>query len=155
MAMFLEVKSSDKHDPFADPPQDTLSKLFGEERDIFLNNWKFECDTTHGVRHNTWSATQHMECDTTHGVLTRGQMTAYALTQIGCQFCQFAFSVAIISKHTRIIHWDHGGAVVMERFDYTEQPWLLADLFWQFSLASAERMGLDQSVTEVEADFDG
>ncbi|KAG2115711.1 hypothetical protein BD769DRAFT_1363258 [Suillus cothurnatus] len=136
MAMFLEVKSSDKHDPFADPPQDTLSKLVGDERDIFLNNWKFECDTTHGI-------------------LTRGQMIAYALTQIGCQFRQFAFSVAIIGKHARIIRWDRGGAVVTERFDYTEQPWLLADLFWRFSRASAERMGLDQSVTEVEADFDG
>jgi hypothetical protein len=136
MAMFLEVKSLDKHDPFADPPQDTLSKLVGDERDIFLNNWKFECDTTHGI-------------------LTRGQMIAYALTQIGCQFRQFAFSVAIIGKHARIIRWDRGGAVVTERFDYTEQPWLLADLFWRFSRASAERMGLDQSVTEVEADFDG
>jgi hypothetical protein len=136
MAMFLEVKSLDKHDAFADPPQDTLSNLFGEERDIFLNNWKFECDTTHGM-------------------LARGQMIAYALTQIGSQFRQFAFSVAIIGKHARIIRWDRGGAVVTERFDYTEQPGLLADFFWRFSLASAERMGLDQSVTEVEADFDG
>ncbi|KAG2131428.1 uncharacterized protein EDB93DRAFT_1108121 [Suillus bovinus] len=127
MAMFLEVKSLDKHDAFADPPQDTLSKLLGEELDIFLNNWKFECDTTNGM-------------------LTRGQMIAYALTQIGCQFRQFAFSVAIIGKHARILRWDRGGAVVTERFDYTEQPGLLADFFWRFSLASAERMGLDQSL---------
>ncbi|KAG1763736.1 hypothetical protein EV702DRAFT_1156666 [Suillus placidus] len=136
MGMFLEVKSSDKFEAFKDPPQDELSKLSGEERDAFLNQWQFECDTALGT-------------------LTRGQMIAYALTQLGSQFRHFAFSVAIIGKHARMIRWDRGGAVVTERFDYTEQPGLLADFFWRFSLASTEGRGLDTSVTEVEADFDG
>jgi hypothetical protein len=136
MAMFLEVKSLDKHDSFADPLQDMLSKLFGKKHNIFLNNWKFECDTMYGM-------------------LMRDQMIEYVLMQIGCQFHQFAFLVAIINKHAHIMCWDCGGAVVMESFNYTEQSWLLGDLFWWCSLASAERMRLDQSVTEVKADFDG
>jgi hypothetical protein len=57
--------------------------------------------------------------------------------------------------HAHIMCWDCSGAVVIESFNYTEQSWLLADLFWWCSLASVERMGLDQSVTEVKADFDG
>jgi hypothetical protein len=60
MAMFLEVKSLDKHDPFADPLQDMLSKLFGKDHNIFLNNWKFKCDMMYGM-------------------LMRGQMITYVL----------------------------------------------------------------------------
>jgi hypothetical protein len=136
MDMFLEVKSSDKFEAFEDPSQEKLSQLSDAERDKYLDEWKFECDTVLGTR-------------------TRGQMTAYGLTQLGSQFRHFAFSVAIIGKHARLIRWDRGGAVVSERFDYTEQPRLLAEFFWRFSLANPEHRGLDQSVTEVDADFDG
>jgi hypothetical protein len=136
MDMFLEVKSSNKFEAFEDPPHEMFAELSGDERDRFLDEWQFECDTVLGTR-------------------TRGQMAAYALTQLGSQFRHFSFSVAIIGKHARLIRWDRGGAVVTERFDYTEQPRLLAEFFWRFSLASPEHRGLDESVTEVAADFDG
>ncbi|KAG2084912.1 hypothetical protein BD769DRAFT_1681925 [Suillus cothurnatus] len=137
MAMFLEVKSSDKHDPFAILRRIRSPNLLATKRDIFLNNWKFECDTTHGI-------------------LTRGQMIAYALTQIGCQFRQFAFSVAIIGKHARIIRWGPWrGCGDGEIRLYGTTLAACRSVSGGFSRASAERMGLDQSVTEVEADFDG
>lgn len=90
---FLEVKISDKFEAFEDPSQEKLSQLSDAECDKYLNEWKFECDTVLGTR-------------------TRGQMTVYTLTQLGSQFCHFAFSVAIIGKHARLIRWDRGGAVV-------------------------------------------
>ncbi|OJA12719.1 hypothetical protein AZE42_02886 [Rhizopogon vesiculosus] len=119
-----------------DPPQEKLSELSDDEREKFLDEWKFECDTVLGTR-------------------ARGQMTAHALTQLGSQFCHFAFSVAIIGKHARLISWDRGGAVVTERLNYNEQPRLLADSSWRFSLSNAEHRGLVKFVTEAEADFVG
>ncbi|OAX37546.1 hypothetical protein K503DRAFT_227598 [Rhizopogon vinicolor AM-OR11-026] len=77
------------------------------------------------------------------------------LLSLGLKFCHFIFSVAIIGKHARLIRWNRGGAVVTERFSYAEQPRLLAHFFWRFNLSNPEHRGLDKSVTDAEADFDG
>ncbi|OAX33111.1 hypothetical protein K503DRAFT_749154, partial [Rhizopogon vinicolor AM-OR11-026] len=123
MDLFLEVKSSDKFEAFEDPPQEKLSELSDDKREKILDEWKFEYDTVLGTR-------------------TRGQITAHALTQLGSQLCHFVLSVAIIGKNARL--------AVTEMFNYTEQPRLLADFFWRFSLSNPEHRGMDKSVTEVE-----
>ncbi|KAH7920142.1 hypothetical protein BV22DRAFT_1040188 [Leucogyrophana mollusca] len=129
MELWVEIKYDESFEPVLDPPQEQLDDLQDEEDKLedYLSKWQFECETV---------PTQRL----------RGQMTAYALAQLGIQFRDFAFSVLIVGKYARLIRWDRAGAVVSRRFDYIAGPSPLATFFFRFARASPERRGLDRSV---------
>jgi hypothetical protein len=124
MEMWIEFKANASFEPFEDPRGEGLS---GEELK--------EC-----------FAQRPFEKDSSNGKYTRGQLTSYALAQIGSQFRRFAFSVLIVRHRARFIRWDRAGAVVSAQFDYKKDPHLLAEFFCRFSRLSPTERGHDESV---------
>ncbi|KAH9948267.1 hypothetical protein B0H21DRAFT_890600 [Amylocystis lapponica] len=61
----------------------------------------------------------------------------------------FHFSVIILGTYARLVRWDRSGAIVSEKFDYSAEPWMLADFLWQFSNCSTEQQGDDITATLV------
>lgn len=115
--MHIEFKAANSQDPFNDPKEGKRRKTL-----------KFERDSCREAR------------------LTRGQMTSYAVAQLGSQFRVFAFSVMIFGNFARLIRWDRAGAIVTEKFSYTENPGLLANFFWRYDHLSPEMRGVDPTV---------
>lgn len=86
---------------------------------------------------------------------TLGQITSYAVAQLGSQFRTHLFSVFIVKDKARLLRWDRSGTIVTEAFKYNESP-LLVEFFRRYSKASPEMCGRDQSasaVTPSEADL--
>ncbi|KAG0697706.1 hypothetical protein DFH29DRAFT_811311 [Suillus ampliporus] len=61
---------------------------------------------------------------TDNGFDTLGQITSYAVAQLGAQYHTHAFSVLIVRNRARIIRWDREGAIIMNAFDYYHEPHL-------------------------------
>jgi hypothetical protein len=76
---------------------------------------------------------------------TKGQITTYAVAQLGLQFRTHIFSVLIFRKYARLIRWDRSGAVVTAAFDYCGSH--LIDFFRRYDLASPAERGVDDSVS--------
>ncbi|KAH7884221.1 hypothetical protein F5I97DRAFT_1968348 [Phlebopus sp. FC_14] len=122
MESWVEFKATVSDDPFADYDVDDLPEG-GEKREDFLEKFSFENDT----------------------------LTAYGLAHLGSQFRNFAFSVLIMGKHARFMRWERAGVVVTRRFNYIENPGLLAGFFWRFSHLSAQGRGTDESVEAADS----
>lgn len=85
---------------------------------------------------------------------TLGQITSYAVAQLGSQFRTHLYSVFVVEGTARILRWDRSGTIVTEAIPYNESP-LLAEFFRRYSKAPPEMRGKDQSVsavTPIEAD---
>lgn len=78
---------------------------------------------------------------------TLGQLASYAKESFAHQHRTHLFQLLIAGKFARFIRWDRAGAVVSDRFDYMEQPWILAEFFWQYSHMSDAERGWDMSVS--------
>ncbi|KAG1767305.1 hypothetical protein EV702DRAFT_1050408 [Suillus placidus] len=89
---------------------------------------------------------QPLVSQTDKGFDTLGQITSYAVAQLGAQYRTHAFSVLIVRNRARIIRWDREGAIVTNTFDYYHEPHL-ADFFHRFARASPALHGVDTSVT--------
>ncbi|KAH7890331.1 hypothetical protein F5I97DRAFT_1963927 [Phlebopus sp. FC_14] len=126
MESWVEFKANANDDPFVDYNVDKVPKD-RNERNTFLKEFSFENDTVGAQQ-------------------IRGQLTAYGLAHLGSQFRNFAFSVLIMGNQARFMRWERTGVVVSRRFNYIENPSLLADFFWRFSHLSPDQRGIDRFV---------
>ncbi|KAH7881734.1 hypothetical protein F5I97DRAFT_1932577 [Phlebopus sp. FC_14] len=131
MESWVEFKATASDDPFVDYDVDALPEG-GETREDFLEKFSFENDTVMAKQ-------------------IRGQLTAYGLAHLGSQFRNFAFSVLIMGTHARFMRWERAGVVVTRRFNYIENPGLLAGFFWRFSHLSVQGRGTDESVEAADS----
>jgi Fungal protein kinase len=125
MGLFVEFKPAESSDPFCDPPD-------GEDRRKFC-----------------------FEKDTNDARLVRGQLVSYAAALAGRQFRVHTFCVLVCGTYARFIRWDRDGATVTERFNYIQQPHLLAGFFWRYNHLDPRQQGYDTSVSSIDTENSG
>jgi hypothetical protein len=79
---------------------------------------------------------------------TLGQITSYAVAQLGSQFRTHLYSVFVVKDIARILRWDRSGTIVTEAIEYNNSP-CLVEFFRRYSKAPPEMCGKDQSVSAV------
>jgi hypothetical protein len=79
---------------------------------------------------------------------TLGQITSYAVAQLGSQFRTHLYSIFVMKDKARLLRWDRSGTIVTEAIKYNESPFLV-EFFRRYSKASPEMCGKDQSVSAV------
>ncbi|KAH8099765.1 hypothetical protein BXZ70DRAFT_941006 [Cristinia sonorae] len=97
-----------------------------------------------------------LDHDTEKALETQGQLALYATRQLARQHRTFAISILICGSHARFIRWDRSRAVVSERFNYVEQPRILAEFFWRYGQLTDVQRGFDPTArlaTKEEADL--
>jgi hypothetical protein len=62
---------------------------------------------------------------TNQGRHIAGQITAYTTSILSAQYCTHVFLVLIFKASARLLHWDHGGAVVTAPIFYNQDIHLL------------------------------
>jgi hypothetical protein len=120
--LFIEFKWNASDDPFCDMYDRDCSCCDVPDTKSFLRETKSSADPL-------------------------GQITSYAATHLGAQFCTHIYSVFIMKDTARILRWDRSGTIVTEAFKYNESPYL-AEFFRRFSTASPEMRGKDQSASD-------
>jgi hypothetical protein len=88
---------------------------------------------------------------TQQGILVAGQITAYASSVLGAQYCTHVFFILILKNVARLIRWDRGGAVVTAPIEYDKEPFLL-DFLIRYNHASPEARGHDVTVASPTDD---
>ncbi|KAI0703015.1 hypothetical protein BC835DRAFT_1410814 [Cytidiella melzeri] len=76
---------------------------------------------------------------------TFAQLAFYAQEVFSHQHRLHLFQLLICGVTARFLFWDHSGVIVSDRFDYTEQPSLLALYLWRYNHMSAAVRGLDST----------
>ncbi|KAH8099751.1 hypothetical protein BXZ70DRAFT_1008731 [Cristinia sonorae] len=97
-----------------------------------------------------------LDHDTEKALETQGQLALYATRQLARQHRTFAISLLICGSHARFIRWDRSRAVVSERFNYVEQPRILAEFFWRYGQLTDVQRGFDPTArlaTKEEAEL--
>ncbi|KAG0705431.1 hypothetical protein DFH29DRAFT_277633 [Suillus ampliporus] len=117
MEAWITIKPSMQQDPFRDPMHGVLQEYH-----------KFERSSDEEIP-------------------ARAHMVACADAFFATQFRRFGFSILICGFLARFVRWDHAGAVVSQRFDYTDDGIPLAQFLWRLNCASPELRGVDVSVT--------
>ncbi|TCD68316.1 hypothetical protein EIP91_011175 [Steccherinum ochraceum] len=87
--------------------------------------------------------------------LIKGQLAQYAAAQLAHQHHTFVVTIFICGDFARFIRWDRSGALVSKRFNYREDPAVLAEFFWRYGQLSPVERGLDhtvQAATVAEAE---
>jgi len=69
----------------------------------------------------------------------RGQLGSYVAAIAGSQFRLRVFAVLIFGRFARLMCWDRSAAVITEKFDYTEEPYLAQFLLTYCSLKPEQR----------------
>ncbi|KAI0066536.1 hypothetical protein BV25DRAFT_1912597 [Artomyces pyxidatus] len=115
--LIVEVKP-EGHDPFRDPSPKCKD----------VKRWKFEASSEAADE-------------------VRGQIISYAKARFSSQFRTFSFSVVLMGTYGRLIRWDRSGAIVTERFEWSEQQDTLAEFLWRFTHLSEVERGRDDTVT--------
>lgn len=118
----IEVKAGESSDPFLDPLD------FTEEMRTTIGPYKF-----------AWY-------DDERGT-TRDTISSQAREFMHRQHRLFLFQLILCNKYVRFIRWDRNGAVVTERFDYTDKPSVLAEFFWRFAHLDDVQRGWDHTVS--------
>ncbi|TFY79829.1 hypothetical protein EWM64_g4185 [Hericium alpestre] len=121
MEIGLELKEENE-DPFQDPPPGLSSQA---KKD---HNFEKDTKAAHSVR---------------------GQMIAYAASHQAAQFRSFCFSVLLLKGEARLVRWDRAGAIVTEKFNYTNCADNLVEFLWRFGHMDAESRGRDLTVTSA------
>ncbi|KAF4602967.1 hypothetical protein EYR38_003371 [Pleurotus pulmonarius] len=96
------------------------------------------------------------EVDTDKAILTRGQLVTYAVEICAHQHRTHLFLVYIYFPYACLIRFDRSGALVSERFDFTEDCTPLNRFFSRFCRMDDIAMGYDPTVhvaNDVEATF--
>ena len=73
----------------------------------------------------------------------RGQLASYSAYSFARQQRTANFLFLIIGETARITRWERGGTIFTEAFNYVEDPDLMCEFLWRFSLLSKEDQGLD------------
>ncbi|TFY79824.1 hypothetical protein EWM64_g4186 [Hericium alpestre] len=89
------------------------------------------------------------EVDADYARKIRGQMIAYSASHQAAQFRTCCFSVLIIMDEARLIRWDRAGAIVTEKFNYTQNADNLVEFLWRFNHMDAEDRGRDLTVSNA------
>lgn len=99
--------------------------------------------------------TQSFVHDIHSGYDTLGQLTAYAVAQLGAQYRTHMYSIFIVKDMARVLRWDRSGAIVTAAFNYNETSYL-AEFLYRYGRASPEARGVDTSVSppSLEVDVD-
>lgn len=77
---------------------------------------------------------------------TLGQVTSYAVAQLGAQFRTHIYSVLIVRDTARILRWDRSGTIVTEPIKYNKTRHL-AEFFRRYSKASPAMRGKDKTAS--------
>ncbi|KAG1800243.1 uncharacterized protein HD556DRAFT_1222013, partial [Suillus plorans] len=112
----------------------------------FEVNIKFKWNDIHDAFCKYPGVDQSVVSQTDKGFDTLGQITSYAVAQLGAQYRNHVFSILIISNRARIIRWDREGAIITNTFDYYYKLHL-TNFFYHFAQASHALYGIDTSVT--------
>jgi hypothetical protein len=83
--------------------------------------------------------------DSNSAMDTLGQITAYAMAQLGAQFWTHIYSVLIVKGIARILRWNRSGTIVTKPIAYNKSPHLV-EFFWCYSAALAAMHGKDETV---------
>nr|VWO95685.1 Amidohydrolase family protein [Ganoderma boninense] len=78
-----------------------------------------------------------------------GQVLSYSSILFENRQRTHQFSLVILGQCARIVRWDRAGALVSEKFNYVEQPWMLGRFLWRFARMSAAQRGHDTTATRV------
>lgn len=78
----------------------------------------------------------------------RGQLAHYASELFNHQHRTHAFQLFVTEDYARFIYWDRAGAVVSARFNYVDNPGILAEFLWKYNHMSPSRRGWDNSVSQ-------
>ncbi|PIL33501.1 hypothetical protein GSI_04124 [Ganoderma sinense ZZ0214-1] len=78
-----------------------------------------------------------------------GQVLSYSSLLFEHQQRTHQFTLVILGQCARIVRWDRAGALVSEKFNYVEQPWMLGRFLWRFARMSAAQRGHDTTATRV------
>ena len=80
-----------------------------------------------------------------------GQITSYAVAQLGSQFRTCVYSILIVKDSARIIQWDRTGTIVTEAIPYNTNP-AIAELFCRYHKAPSKVRGVDDTITQPTVD---
>ena len=80
------------------------------------------------------------------GTACRTSIISHARAHFSRQHRTAFFQLVVIGPWVRFIRWDHVGAMVSERFDYIQEPRLLAEFLWRFAHMDDAQRGWDTSV---------
>lgn len=83
---------------------------------------------------------------------TRGQLASYATEVFAHQHRTHLFQLLITGHYARFLRWDHSGAIVSDRFNYVEQPTILAKFLWAYNHMSPAQRGWDETATMASED---
>ncbi|KAI0703025.1 hypothetical protein BC835DRAFT_1500545, partial [Cytidiella melzeri] len=90
--------------------------------------------------------------DSDDATILRGQLTMYALQMFSHQHRLHLFQLLICGEIARFLFWDHSGAIVSDRFDYTVEPSLLVEFLWRYNHMSAAARGIDSTATRASSE---
>ncbi|GJE92002.1 hypothetical protein PsYK624_081550 [Phanerochaete sordida] len=91
--------------------------------------------------------TIHIEKRTQRAERSRASLLSHVHAQFLRQHRCHLFHLILFGRYARFLRFDRSGGLVTERFDYVDQPGLLAQFFWFFAHMSDEQRGWDPSVT--------
>ena len=80
----------------------------------------------------------------------RGQNISYAAYAFVRQQRTALFLFFINGTKARVTRWERGGTIFTEAFDYVEDPELLRDFLWRFSMLSDAEQGLDPTASPLK-----
>lgn len=92
------------------------------------------------------SASLGVETDSKLGCHTRGRIGAYAGPALSMAFRNHFFSMLILGRYARFIHWDRCGAAVTRRFDYTKHRDLIFGFYLRYGQLTPRQRGFDPTV---------
>ncbi|KAF8804184.1 hypothetical protein BYT27DRAFT_7259621 [Phlegmacium glaucopus] len=92
------------------------------------------------------SAASSVETDTEAGIHTRGQIAVHAGIGLTISFRKHLFSILILGRYARFIHWDRRGAIVTCRFDYTKYPLHIFNFYLRYGQLTPLQRGFDPTV---------
>jgi len=109
----------------------------GSDSDPFVQDVPGKSSTVDTVR-NLFMNPSSSSCK------TAGQITAYATWILSTQYRTHLFLILIFKKHARIIHWDHGRAVVTALISHSEIH--ILDFLMLFKDTSPQACGCDITI---------
>ncbi|KAH8099748.1 hypothetical protein BXZ70DRAFT_940949 [Cristinia sonorae] len=167
--ILVDISNSGEDETGSKPDVGAFKGVRGEWKREGVNRWvwesaeiwiEFKFDLSHDAFIPTPTTDEEeaktLDYDTEKALETQGQLALYATRQLARQHRTFAISILICGSHARFIRWDRSRAVVSERFNYVEQPRILAVFFWRYGQLTDVQRGFDPTArlaTKEEADL--
>ncbi|KAH8099739.1 hypothetical protein BXZ70DRAFT_214941 [Cristinia sonorae] len=167
--ILVDISNSGEDETGAKPDVGAFKGICGEWKREGVDRWvwdsaeiwiEFKFDLSHDAFIPTPTTDEEeaktLDHDTEKALETQGQLALYATRQLARQHRTFAISILICGSHARFIRWDRSRAVVSERFNYVEEPRILAEFFWRYGQLTDVQRGFDPTArlaTKEEADL--